>query len=375
MWGVARPFNDYLNQITDEEEYKNILKWIIEEYVSDERELSKQQHYCPSEFYSYYFNLIQKNPKPDCIKSVFAESEILKLLEEDFTYEKQLCLYGYEYLPKGLKQRTKIFFEKGYTIHTDPYFIKYFKSETLKKRILLIIKKDNILAYNSRNYSISKFIRMLYQEKMLNIEDKKIICSILKDDYKNMLEHIEQFNFGFKSLKDSISEFYYCLETITTEQERKDYPDINEAYEIIKKEFLNQIEPFYNFDWLYNSDTQKFRIIFTNAVSYFLYLHQAKEYLHIFNIVLSKLIVQDDSNFEAVLELYIEIYSKNYEKSVLKNKDTHELLIQLMKKYQLEIPYCYDFLFMKKQMKLLATALKNNNIKDEVIEYWIGIDK
>ena len=55
---------------------------------------------------------------------------------------------------------------------------------------------------------------------------------------------------------------------------------------------------------------------------------------------------------------------------MLKNKDTHELLIQLMKKYKQEIPYCYDYLFMKKQMKLLATALEKNNVQDKIIEYW-----
>ena len=373
VWGAARPFNDYLNQITNKEEYQYILKWIINEYILDERALSKQEHYSPSEFYSYYFTLIQKNPNQNCIKLVFEDGEIIKLLEEDFSYDKQLCLYGYEYLPKELKQKTKEFFEKDYTIHTDPFFIKHFKSETLKERILQIIKRDNILTYNSSNYPISTFIRMLYQEDMINIDDKKIICSILKDDYTTILEHIEHFNYGFKSLKDNISEFFYCLEEITTVQERKDYPEINETYEIIKKEFLNQIKPFYTFDWLYNSDTQKFRISFTNAVSYFSYLRQAKQYLYIFNIVLSKLIVQDDSNFEAVLELFINIYSKNYEKSVLKNKDTHELLIQLMKKFKLEIPYCYDYLFMKKQMKLLATALEKNNVQDEVIEYWINV--
>lgn len=372
VWGAARPFNDYLNQITNKEEYQYILKWIINEYILDERALSKQEHYSPSEFFSYYFTLIQKNPNPDYVKSVFKDKEIINLLKEDFSYDKQLCLYGYEYLPKELKQKTKEFFEKDYTIHTDPFFIKHFKSETLKERILQIIKRDNILTYNSRNYPISTFIRMLYQEDMINIDDKKIICSILKDDYTNILEHIEHFNYGFKSLKDNISEFFYCLEEITTVQERKDYPEINETYEIIKKEFLNQIKPFYTFDWLYNSDTQKFRISFTNAVSYFSYLRQAKQYLYIFNIVLSKLIVQDDSNFEAVLELFVNIYSKNYEKSVLKNKDTHELLIQLMKKYKQEIPYCYDYLFMKKQMKLLATALKKNIVQDEVIEYWIN---
>lgn len=370
VWGAARPFNDYLTQITDEQEYKNVLRWIINEYILDERELAKHEHYSPSEFYSYYINLVHNNLKPDCIESVFEEQETKKLLEEDFTYEKQLCLYGYEYLPKDLKEKTKSFFENDYTIYTDPYFIKHFKSDKLKERILQIIKRDNVLAYNSRNYSISNFIRMLYHEQMINVDDKKIICSILKDEYENILEHIDHFNYGFKSLKDIISEFYYCLEEITTEKERKDYPEINETYEIIKKEFLNQIKPFYIFDWLYDSDTQKFRISFTNAVSYFSYLRQAKQYLYIFNIVLSKLIVQDDSNFEAVLELFINIYSKNYEKSVLKNKDTHELLIQLMKKYKQEIPYCYDYLFMKKQMKILATALEENGVQDEIIEYW-----
>ena len=148
--------------------------------------------------------------------------------------------------------------------------------------------------------------------------------------------------------------------------------EIKNIYDLVKTEFQNQIQDFYNFEWLYTDDYQKFRLSFSNAVSYFSYLHQAKEYLYIFNIVLSKLIVQDDSNFEAVLELFVTIYSSNYEKNILVNNEIHTLLLQLMKKYKLEIPYCYDYLFIKKQMRLLAEALRKNAIKDDVIDFWMS---
>ena len=65
VWGAKRVFEDYLLKIQDDEEYKFILEWIINEYIKDERELVKQQHYTSSEFFDYYFDLLVKNPKKE----------------------------------------------------------------------------------------------------------------------------------------------------------------------------------------------------------------------------------------------------------------------------------------------------------------------
>lgn len=319
FWGAKRVFKDYLVKIQNEEEYKFILKWIINEYIKDEKKLVKQQHYTSSEFFDYYFDLIVKNPKTDSIREVINQSDVIKLFEEDFSYEKQLCLYGYEFLPKDLKQQTKEFFETNFTIYTDPYFITIFKSDTLKNKIISIIQDDNPLSFDSRKYPITKYIEFLEHEKMLTLDDKIVISNIVKTRFEKILSNKNYFLHGFTTLKDTIANLFYCLEKITSEQERSSCLEIKNIYNSIKTEFQNQIQDFYNFEWLYTDDYQKFRISFSNAVSYFSYLHQAKEYLYIFNIVLSKLIVQDNSNFESVLELIVSIYSSKYEKSVLKN--------------------------------------------------------
>ncbi|WP_191017973.1 hypothetical protein [Treponema zioleckii] len=373
FWGAKRVFEDYLLTIQDEEEYKFILEWIINEYIKDERELVKQQHHTSSEFFDYYFDLLVKNPKTEVIREVINQSDVIKIFEEDFSYEKQLCLYGYDFLPEDLKQKTKEFFEANFTVYTDPYFITTFKSDTLKNKIISIVQDDNPLSFNSKKYQITKYIRVLNQIKMLNLDDKRIISNIIKTRFEKVLKNKDYFSHGFTSLKDTIADLFYCLENITTEEERNSCSEIQDVYNAVKTEFQNQIHDFYSFEWLYTGDYQKFRISFSNAVSYFSYLHQAKEYLYIFNLVLSKLIVQDNSNFEAVLELFANIYSNKYEKSVLINKETHTLLLQLMKKYQIEISIEYDYLFIRKQMKLLAEALSKNDLKDEVIDYWISV--
>ena len=239
------------------------------------------------------------------------QSDIIKLLEEDFSYEKQLCLYGYEFLPKDLSHKTKEFFETNFTIYTDPYFITIFKSDTLKNKIISIIQDDNPLSFNSRKYQITKYIRFLHHEKMFDLNDKILISNIIKTRIEKIISNKDYFSHGFTSLKDTIADLFYCLENITSEQDRNNSLEIKNIYDLVKTEFQNQIQDFYNFEWLYTDDYQKFRLSFSNAVSYFSYLHQAKEYLYIFNIVLSKLIVQDDSNFEAVLELFVTIYSSN----------------------------------------------------------------
>ncbi len=372
VWGAKRVFEDYLLKIQDEEEYKFILEWIINEYIKDERELVKQQHYTSSEFFDYYFDLLVKNPKKDLIQEVISQFDVIKLLEEDFSYEKQLCLYGYEFLPKDLSQKTKEFFETNFTIYTDPYFITIFKSDTLKNKIISIIQDDNPLSFDSRKYQITKFIRFLDHEKMLDLNDKILISNIIKTRFEKIISNKDYFSHGFTSLKDTIADLFYCLENITSEQDRNSSLEIKNIYDLVKTEFQNQIQDFYSFEWLYTDDYQKFRISFSNAVSYFSYLHQAKQYLYIFNIILSKLIVEDNNDFEAVLELFITIYSNKYENNILEKNETHTLLLQLMKKYSIEIPFCYDYLFIKQQMKLLAENLKQNNINDDVIDFWIS---
>lgn len=370
VWGVDRPFTQLLEKIPDSKTFKIILSWIINEYILDERELVKQEHYTPSSFFSYYFTLIQKIDYEKDIKKLFSETKIIKLLEEDFEYEKQLCLYGFEYLPECLKQKTKEFYENEYTLHTDPFFIKHFKSEKLKEHILTRLGKYNIIAFDSRNYPFSNYLRMLNQEKMLNENDKLTICNIISGYYDQIQKDKDHFKYGFRSLKDTISSLYFCLEDILTEEEKNSVSKIKIAYDKIKNEFINQIKDFYEFKWLYTEDLQQFRLSFSQAISYYSYLHQAKQYLYIFNIVLSKIIVQDDSNFEAVLELFINMYSNSYEDDVFVNQETHNLLIQIMKKFQLDIPYCYDFLFIKKQMKVLASSLRKHEVTNDIIEYW-----
>ena len=45
----------------------------------------------------------------------------------------------------------------------------------------------------------------------------------------------------------------------------------------------------------------------------------------------------------------------------------------IMKKFKKEIPYCYDDLFIKKQMLRLAQNMKKNDFKNEIIDYWAEI--
>ena len=374
IWGAKTPFEEYLKQIKDEDEYKFIFEWIIKEYILDERELVKKQRYSLSEFFSYYYVLTQLNTYPELIKQVFMKSEIIQLLEEDFSYEKQLCLYGYEYLPEKLKIKTQEFFENNYTVFIDPYFIRNFKSETVKVTIFSMIEEDSVLSFDSRKYPIVNYIKMLYYEKMLTVEDKIFICRLLKKRFEIILNNINYFNFGFRSLDDVISEIYFCIEEITSIQERENNSEMNDVYKLIKSEFINQIKTFYDFKWLYTNDSQIFRISFCKAISYFSFLHEAKAFLSTFNIAITKLIVFDDSNFEAVLELFIKMYSDGYEESVFQNNETHALLLQIMKKYKFEIPYCYDYLFIKKQMNLLAKALKKNGLDNDVVKYWLEND-
>jgi len=72
-----------------------------------------------------------------------------------------------------------------------------------------------------------------------------------------------------------------------------------------------------------------------------------------------------------VLEQFINVYKGKYGDGVFENDATTIILIQILRKFKTEIPFCYDDLFIKVQMRKLAKCMKAANIENEVIDYWL----
>ena len=98
-------------------------------------------------------------------------------------------------------------------------------------------------------------------------------------------------------------------------------------------------------------------------------MKEGAKYLHVFNTALTKILVQDSSDFEAVIGHFEKNYT-TYEDGLFINEETTKILLQIMNKFKIAIPDCYDDLFIKEEMKLLANKMAKEKIEDEIINYW-----
>ena len=374
MWGWKKPFFEILKRIDSFADYKKILIWIMEEFLKDCKELSRSNSYGyeQSEFFSYYIALITDS-KFICEKKEFFTSEKGKqLIDEDMQYTKKLALYAYDYMKEGIQKELIAYFEEHYTIRIDPYFITKLKTDKLKNRCLNLIKEYDVQVYSSLDYSLLHLVKALNTSQLLNDEDKKTICRYIADKYKILQKNIDYFKHDpYMHYINLQNEFFLIIAEILTKKQLQKDIEFNKIYTELEKIYKAEKSESLEFKWLYTDDLQKFKQYFLETLSCFSYLHLEKQYLPIINICLSKIIVQNSAEFEAVLEQFINVYKGKYGDGVFENDATTIILIQILRKFKTEIPFCYDDLFIKVQMRKLAKCMKAANIENEVIDYWL----
>lgn len=372
-WGILITFEQYIKQLTDPTQYSVVLKWVIQNYISNIQDCLKKQSYLSSEYFTYYFELINKENMKEEIKKVFQEKEIEGLLEEDYKLEKQLVLFGFKYLNKRMQIAVEKWCIENFTVQLDPYLIILFSPSILiKEKVLTVLQEYDIFSYNSKDYQLTDYIRALNQKKLLDITDKERVATILLNNCNKILNNKDTNKYFFNTPENILSMYFFALVDVTTSLERKKSPIIQRAYTTIKKAFKSTIGDFYNLAWLYTDNMQEFRSSYLKAFSYFSYLNKISMHLDVFNIGLSKIVVQDDKEFEAVLEQFIRLYKMGFSKNLFINNGTTSILLQILKKFKLEIPYCYDYLFIKEQIYELALAMKKFGINSKMIEQWVS---
>ena len=374
MWGWKKPFLEILKRIDSFADYKKILIWIMEEFLKDCKELSHSNSYGyqQSEFFSYYIALITDSKFTDEKKEFFTSEKGKQLIDEDMQYTKKLALYAYDCVEPSIQNKLISYFEEHYTIRIDPYFITKLKSDKIKDKCLDLIKQYDVKAYSSLDYSLLRLIKALNTSQLLNDEDKKTICRYIADKYKILQENIDYFKHDpYKRYINLQNEFFLIIAEILTKKQLQKDTEFNKIYTEFEKMYKAEKSELLEFKWLYTDDSQKFKQAFLESISCFSYLHLEQQYLPIINICLSKIIVQDSAEFEAVIKQFIEIYEGKYGNGVFENEITTGILIQILTKFRIEISFCYDDHFIKAQMQRLAKCMKVANIENEVIDYWL----
>jgi hypothetical protein len=374
VWGWKKPFIEILKYIDKFEDYKKILVWVMYGFLEDCKADSKiNSHIFSSEFFPYYFQLITDGKFSNEKKEFFKSDIGKKLISDDMKYRKHLALYAYDYLKKNIQKKLVTYFEENYTLTVDPFFITKLKTDRLKDKCLELIKNYDIKAYYSYDYNLLSFVKALNDSKLLKESDKKEICKNIMEKYKILKDNMDHFKYDLYKhyIKLQNDCFHIIAELFTKEEAQKD-EELDKIYTELENTYKENHSDFFEFKWLYTLDLKEFRLKFFEAITCFSYLHIEEKYLDIINTCLSKIIVQDSSEFEAVIEQFINIYEQNYGNGVLKEEATEIVLIQILNKFRQDIPFCYDDLFIKEQMKRLAKYMKEIGIEHEVVEFWIN---
>lgn len=373
-WGWKKPLKLFIQLIEDADMFREVLLWVMDEYTKDVEESINMKTPCHSDFLDYYVNMLVTVEKFTTEKKHWfsEDSDFKKLIALDMGQTKKLALYAYDYLDEETKLLLNNYLENNYTMQIDPYFISKVKSKAVKEKCLNIICNYNILRTSSIDFSLIKYVKILFYSKLLDLNDKKRLADNMIEKYNYYIANTNNPINMYIKYNDTLDNLFFSVAEITSEEERKNNSDLQNAYEILKKAYEQQNADMLKFDWLYTSDFYKFRVNFISCISCLSYLKIAKENINIINLAISKIIVCDSEEFEAVLEQIIIMYENKYENDILNNDMTVTLLLQLLAKFRINnIPSCYDDLFIKKQMKKLSALLQKNNIKNQNIDYWL----
>lgn len=375
IWGWKKPFFEILKRIDTFTDYEKILIWIMRNFLEDCKAVSRSNwsRYEQSEFLPYYSALITDNKFITEKKNFFKSEQGKQLITEDMQYTKKLALYAYDYMEPSIQKELQSHFEEHYTIQIDPYFITKLKSDKLKNKCLELIKHYDIKAYSSLDYRLLGFVKNLLYANLLDESDKKEICTYIAEKYQTLQENSDYFKHDPYQRRIALqNEFFLIVAELAPKEQQETDSDIKELYAELEKTYKEQNAYLLSSEWSYTNDLQKFKQAFLESIPCFSYLHLEKQYLPIINICLSKIIVQDSAEFEAVLEQFISIYESKFGNGIFENDKTADILIQILRKFKIEIPFCYDDLFIKAQMKKLAKCMKTRNIEAEVIAYWLN---
>lgn len=365
VWGWGIPFKSFLENIgfmdLDEDDIILLIKWIVGNYIADEND--NVSSVFVSEFKKYLFSFATSENNTFVLKKLSANSDFQNIFSQNTLAVNSISLYIFDYLSTSRRQELVQFFEENFTVKTDPYFIEKIKTEKLKEKIISLLESYEMLAEHSGVYSFDSYVKALVNARLLKKEDVKKVIEIIGNKYYKLKSNPNYFKYSFYNSYDSrVSEVFRAFSEIKRiETENSDNQE-EVLYEEMKSEYMRQKKELFSLSWLYDDNLQNFKKGFMDMLSVLSYTFMEEKYCYVFDIALSKLILQDSSEFEAVLENFLMAYENGYGNHVFENKHTKAILQEIFNKFNKSIPYCYDDLFMKKQIERLSKILVHRSL-------------
>lgn len=356
IWGWKIPFEYFLNEFTyyieDDNETSIVIKWILDNYLLEEK--NKSNPYFTSEFKQYFIHFVFENKMNERVEKIIKKENIQQFLSCNKKEVNAIALYVFDYLTKERQKELVKYYEKNYELNIDPYFITVLNSEILNNRVIGLLDNYDILNMKPIRYFFFQYVKNLCKSKVITDLDLTKIIIIIEKKYKNLKENSYKLNNHL--YKERIESLFISVSEVKFVMNENEFRN-SELFEELKKEYIQSNNDFFMFRWLYDSNLEEFKKYFIQAFTIFSYLEEEKKYLYVFNIGLAKILVQDSAEFEAVLEQFLKVYESGYGYNVFDNENTKTILREIYLKFNYEIPECYDELFIKKQMKRMRIIL------------------
>lgn len=167
-------------------------------------------------------------------------------------------------------------------------------------------------------------------------------------------------------------------EFLTTFKQEKNIPDLpieQRCFGFLKPFYEQNASTLFKFEWIYSTNEQTYRDSFYKCFSYARNLHKEQIFVPYVNVVLSNILNRDVYIQEAILQIFIT--ECDYPKSpwlriFRNNRSTQFLITKILEKFMLDIPLCYDDLFIKEKMKDLAAIAKRMRITGKCVDWWLA---
>ena len=362
--GIFSPFIHYLNHIEDEKEFEKIFTWVFQQLLIESSEVS--------DFNQYYSVLLNKEIFSPILKRFFSSKVIEEKLKNSFSTNIFVSLIAHRYIRPTMKRSIILHLEQNLNLQINPFFFNIFYSGKIKERIFQLIDEKDIRTIVSIETPVTKFLWPLYTANKLNKEDYEEICTILYRKYEKLISiDLEKKASKFEHIFRSHYEF------LTTFKQEKDIPNSpieQRCFDFLKPFYEQNASTLFKFEWIYSTNEQTYRDSFFKCFSYASNLHKEQFFTPYVNIVLSNILNRDEYIQEAILQIFIA--ECNYPKSpwlriFRGNQSTQFLITKILEKFMLNIPLCYDDLFIKEKMKDLAAIAKRMRINNKYVDHWL----
>ena len=353
VWGIYQPFINFLSTLDVNHDYiPKILKWLIKQNLKTDYNFDTAQ-------LSFYDALIFNANINNILKKYFSIKSNTKELIKNIDSNPFLILDAFNLLNHEEQKIARKYISKNISLRINPSFIKKCYTPDLEKKVIdLIIKKDYKYLCSSE-WPIYSYINVLSNTGKLNPDDLDQICERLKPLFIRLTKEDKKELIIFTGA--NLNKYFEIISEAALNTKSKKRKNIKECLDILGSIYKSNAEEIFHFKWIYTSNKQDLRNAFFYGFSYAEYLHKEEEYLFYVGMILAKFIIQDEINFEAILQIFItKCQEDHWQKKIKKNKTLIFYIDQIIKKFGNEIPLCYDDIFIKQKISELSSIFGKN---------------